>query len=107
MPDSLVSISRPNGAIYRPRKVVAYDWEDPWAWDTATQGAVVFGTHDVDRARPVAEQVCGNYAVNPRKGWWRDGYANGERAWIHDPVRGRAGVMFDASDDPDPEPGGM
>lgn len=97
----LPAITRPNGKLYQPRKVIAYRWEDPWAWNTATQGAIVFGTHDIDRARPLAEQLTGAYAVNPQKGWWRDGFANGERTWVHDPCHGRAGVSFDACDDPE------
>lgn len=90
-------ITRPDGRVYRARKVTAYPFASGDDWIT---GVLVIGTHDVGRARALAEQVVlrdvgrGYAAVDPETGWWHDGFQGGERIWIHDPVRGRAGVMF-------------
>lgn len=102
----LPPIERPNGKMYQPRKLIAVSWSndgDPledWA------GCIVLGTHDVDVARLLAERACGyfhgtRYAVKPSRVWVRDGFENGERIWVYDEVRGRAGVRWVASDDPE------
>lgn len=67
-------------------------------------GAVVLGTHDVERARVLAERACASWygtahAVCAEVGWFRDGYEGGRRCWIRDEVRGRPGVWFAASDE--------
>ncbi|HEV2779093.1 MAG TPA: hypothetical protein VGX25_06780 [Actinophytocola sp.] len=105
----LEPITRPNGKVYRPRKVDVYPVDgDGWSeWDQP--GVVVLGTHDIERARPLALRAVDffhgvQYAVKPRTGWWRLGYQAGELRWIHDDVHGRAGVMFDGSDDPEESP---
>ncbi len=91
------SITRPDGRVYRPRKVIAYAFASEDDWIT---GVVVLGTQDVTRARALADRLVlselgrGYAAVDPETGWWHDGFQGGERIWIHDPVRGRAGVMF-------------
>lgn len=87
-------ITRPDGRLYHPRRVVAYvTGED-------AEGVLVLGTHDLARAQILADQVAeqaagtGFTAVDPRTGWWRDGFEYGQRAWVADEVRGRAGVWF-------------
>lgn len=97
----LPAITRPNGKVYRPRKLVAHAWEDQHGY--AGAGAVVFGTHDENRARPLALRVCGHWygTTSVRvigSAWWRDGYEHGERCWVADDEAGRAGVMFEAVD---------
>lgn len=89
-------VVRPDGRVYRPRRLVVQEWEDDWE-----SGVLVLGTHDVVRARALALGVCHrdhgpeSTALFVATGWYRDGYAYGERAWIHDDVRGRAGVKFE------------
>jgi len=102
----LEPITRPNGKTYRPRKVVAHRWENDDDWYEGC-GVLVLGTHDIERARKLATECCEYwfsmpYAVKPQPGWYRLGYAGastGDPTWLHDEVRGRAGVMFTASDD--------
>lgn len=106
MGERLPAITRPNGKTYQPRKITAGTWEDDWCRDDAWQGCFVFGTHNVDVARPVAEEECRyafgtQYAIKPERVWIRDGFEGGERRWVHDAVRGRAAVRFVASDDPE------
>jgi hypothetical protein len=101
----LPPITRPNGKTYRPRRIVARPWENDDAQDNRC-GAVVLGTHDIDLARPLAQRECTYrfgmaYAIKPDVDWFRDGFVYSERAWIRDEVRGSAGVMFTASDDPE------
>lgn len=100
----LPPITRPDGRVYRPKKVVAHAWGE-YGYDLE-RGAVVLGTHDVERARALAASACASWyglehAVRPEVDWFRDGYENGRRAWVRDEVRGRAGVWFVASDEPD------
>lgn len=99
-------VIRPNGKPYRPRKLVAYAWED---YDNCRSGVVVLGTHDPERARELASSSARYwygtaYIVEPARVWWHDGIEHGERRWQHDAVRGRAGVCFTASDDPEETP---
>jgi hypothetical protein len=91
-------IERPNGKPYRPRKVIAYGTYDE---DECPVGVVVFGTHDVARARSLADSFVkcdlldsGYAPAEPSCVWWRDGFEGGRRGWVQDPVRGRAGVWF-------------
>ena len=91
-------ITRPDGRIYRPRKVVAHAISD--RYDDDLIGVVVLGTHDILRARALADeyvawQIGSEFtAVTHHTGWWRDGFEYGHRVWVSDPVKGRAGVMF-------------
>ena len=92
-----VPVERPDGRLYRPRKVIANAVVDD---DEILTAVVVLGTHDVARAQPLADDYAawqlgrGYVAVNPVTGWWRDGWSYGRRVWLPDPVRGRAGVWF-------------
>lgn len=101
------ALTRPDGRLYRPRshKLRAHAWENPEAWreDDDHSGVIILGTLDPERARPFAVKMCRHWfgvseAERPRPGWWRDGFENGERRWIHDASRGAPGVMFTAVD---------
>jgi hypothetical protein len=93
----LVPVTRPDGRVYRPRKIVACAVADE---DDILSGVVVLGTHDLSRAQVLADQYAawqlgsGYTAVDPETGWWRDGIEAGRRWWVRDPVRGRAGIMY-------------
>jgi hypothetical protein len=98
MADSRVTpITRPNGKVYRPRKLtVAYCEEGA----CADASVLVLGTHDVVLAWPRArEEAVYRLSTEPdphgTPGWWRDVMRNGERVWEYDDVRGRAGVQFE------------
>lgn len=100
----LPPVTRPNGKTYRPRQIVAHGWDNDDYGDGC--GAIILGTHDVARARRLAESACSDwhgsrYAISPVVGWFRDGFRDGRRSWITDEVRGAAGVMFTASDEPE------
>ena len=90
-------ITRPNGRPYRPRKVVAREVADA---EEMTSGVMVLGTHDIERARKLADKcaaawVDGGYvAAEPEAGWFREGYEYGRPMWLRDEVHGRAGVWF-------------
>lgn len=101
MVDVLPPIERPNGKLYQPFKIVAHAWEDH---DECKRGVVILGSNDPARVREFATEMCrywylGEYAVGGRPGWYRQGYCSGELRWLDDDVRGRAGVIFEASDD--------
>lgn len=90
-------IMRPDGKPYRPRKVVAWPVADA---DEMTSGVMVLGTHDIERARKLADECAaawaggGCVAIEPETGWFREGYESGRLMWLRDEVRGRAGVWF-------------
>ncbi|HZR50164.1 MAG TPA: hypothetical protein VFB06_11650 [Streptosporangiaceae bacterium] len=91
------TVTRPDGRLYRSRKVAAYPVTDE---DDMVCGIMVLGTRDISRAKPLADSsaaawVDGGYvAADPLAGWWRDGYEAGRRCWVDDPVSGRAGIWF-------------
>lgn len=90
-------ITRPNGKPYRPRAFITHPVaeEDEWL-----SGVIVFGTHEIGRAQPFADeyvqwQLGAEYAAeDPVTGWWRDGMDGGQRRWVTDKDHGRAGVYF-------------
>lgn len=90
-------IQRPNGKLYRPRKIIAHAVADE---DGATSGVIVLGTHDIERARKLADECAaawvasGYVATSPDRGWFREGFEGGELRWLRDEERGRAGVCF-------------
>lgn len=94
---NLTPITRPDGSIYRPRKLIAHAVTSHG--DELT-GVVVFGTHDIEVAQPLADDYVawlidkGHRAAGPGTVWWRDGINGGERTWVLDDKRGRAGVWF-------------
>lgn len=101
--DGLPAIMRPDGRPYRPRKIVAHSWENDTVHDWSA-GAVVLGTHDVERARVLADSSIKVWfgsefsAVEPEVGWYRLGYEYGDQVWTEDERRGRAGVWFTAKE---------
>lgn len=91
----LEPVTRPNGKVYHPRVLrteILYDE------DAIECQILVLGTHDIDRAQVLAEQVrlsdwfC---TENPCTGWWRQTVRNYDRYWEYDETRGAAGVSFD------------
>jgi hypothetical protein len=92
----LTPVTRPNGKVYRPRKITARPVADS---DELLCGVVVLGTHDTGRAKPLADalahqEFAGFEATDPETGWFREGYESGQPVWIRDDVHGRAGVWF-------------
>jgi hypothetical protein len=97
------AIRRPNGKVYRPRKVVVRTWDNEEAYGVFDDyGVFVLGTHNIVAAEPLAtERIRRQWdsdlvAVKPERRWVRLGYLGGELAWIEDPERGRAAVQFHA-----------
>ncbi len=92
---------RPNGKPYRPRKVNGHAVTDE---NNCVVAVLVLGTHDIEQARPLAEHCAGLWeggtAASPVTGWWRDGMQWGQRWWVYDEVRGRAGVRFEVVEAP-------
>lgn len=97
---ALEPVTRPNGKVYRPRKirvVILYDE------DMIESQVLVLGTHDVLRAWLLAEveagSIDGNYTTrSPRQGWWRQGIRDYQTWYEYDEIRGAAGVKFDICD---------
>lgn len=96
----LEPIVRPNGKIYRPRKIAVSYCEEGACADACV---IVLGTHDLAVAWPHAlAEARYRLSVDPdphgSPGWWRDVIRNGERVWEYDDVRGRAGINFAIED---------
>jgi hypothetical protein len=94
--DLLVPVRRPDGRLYRPRKLVAFMIDE----EPEHTRALVLGTHDVVRATKLAKIVVRGYdrgyePVSPLRGWWRSGIRNHMEWFEPDERRGRAGVMFE------------
>lgn len=93
----LAPVERPNGKLYRPRKIACYPVADA---NEITAGVCILGTHDLAVAQPLADAsvACwiesGYIAIEPETGWFREGYESGRPMWVRDEVRGRAGIMF-------------
>lgn len=88
----LTPVPRPNGKLYRPRKVPSVE---QYADRHDCTGAVVLRTHDVELAVALAVNLIREYDLDPANAyttWWRvvpfdpDGYF--DSAWLHDPARG-------------------
>jgi hypothetical protein len=94
--EPLWPVRRPDGRIYRPRKIVAHAIEE----DFEITRVLVTGTHDEQRAYRLAKKLIedevghGVEPVNPGRGWWRDGMEHGNPCWVADDDRGAAGVLF-------------
>lgn len=89
------AIVRPNGKVYRPRKIQAEFMVD----DGMESGVIVFGTHDLHIARRLADRLVMSYdsnvtAVDPQPCWIYRGISCGSIYFYHDEVRGRAAVQF-------------
>lgn len=94
----LAPITRPDGRVYRPRKLSVSSVCNS---DEEVEAVVVFGTHDHQAVQALAEREArslvdsGTTAVFDQIVWWRDGFSGGRRAYVTDEVRGRAGCLFD------------
>jgi hypothetical protein len=106
----LPSITRPNGRLYRPRKISV----QIIGLDEAEE-VVVFGTEDRERAQALAEREVsvmvdsGYTAVYDHTAWLRSGYQGGEPWFFHDEDKGRFGLVFAIEERPEPSenaPGG-
>jgi len=104
----LPAIQRPNGKLYRPRKIEAIGLGN----DDEITRILVFGTHDKAfaeiHAMAKGEQICGEFyscdyelkISGPGKhGWYRRDLATFDEGrpiyvFAEDPETGRAGVMF-------------
>lgn len=111
---ALTPVERPNGKTYRPRKIRVQCWENddrsPTDGPHYPAGVVVLGTHDVVAGLALANEWCRYWHGSERAaylatGWYRLGYEGrtGDQSWIDDPERGRAGLMFAATDAPPAE----
>jgi hypothetical protein len=96
-------VTRPNGKAYKPRRITYDRWDNEEAYGGDGCGAIILGTHDIEAARPIADQIVREWdneyvATKPEVGWFRLSYAGyrGDMVWARDEVRGRAGVMFTA-----------
>jgi len=95
---------RPNGKAYRPRKpgLRAQAWENHGGHRDQSQGVIVFGTLDPERARALAQECCASWygdadlyeLIEIRPGWYRDTFSYLGRTFVLDEERGSAGVMF-------------
>lgn len=113
MPDlDLVSVTRPDGRVYKPRKAPrAYLVNDEYAGPGEPDTEIyVLGTHDVERAYALAVQLAkrDGLAVDrstAELGWIRQAIRDGNPVFDSDPVKGAAAVSFDVVDDwPEGEP---
>ena len=108
MTQQLEALTRPNGSIYRPRKLRV---EPLWDEDEGFS-ALVLGTHDIELAAPIAQEVLyetlREFGQEPstvdiesaKTGWWRkdlDRFEDGEPRYCFwpDESTGAAGVRFD------------
>lgn len=93
----LVPVTRPNGRVYRPRKIRFDYWFE--ADHRQTLVFLVLGTHDIDLARGITEREAAVHGVDDIRlvdtGWWRQSIRNFETYWAEDAVHGAAGVMFE------------
>lgn len=105
----LPPITRPDGRLYRPRKIAVQ-----LMGDDGIEEVVVFGTEDRELAQSLAERDVAVYvdsrctAAFDYAAWLRLGYQNGEPWWSHDEVRGRFGLVFAVVErtEPTSEPAG-
>lgn len=94
---SYPAITRPNGKVYRPRKIVAeFTFDD---YSSSESGVLVFGTHDIHIARRLAFNLVNSYdsslmAVDYHQTWLYRTIRNGDIHFEYDPVFGRAAVEF-------------
>jgi hypothetical protein len=102
---ALPPIERPNGRLYRPRKISVHII----GLDEAEE-VVVFGTRDREHAQALAEREVsvmvdsGYTAVFDYETWLRSGYQHGEPWFFHDEDKGRFGLAFAIVDRVEPSP---
>jgi hypothetical protein len=99
----LPTIIRPNGKVYRPRKIRAIYCENDYG---QRDSVIVLGTHDELLAMPIASGEA-RYRMGSTNflfdaigetGWWREAIERGERVVRYDDVHGAAGVRFDVEE---------
>lgn len=99
----LVPVTRPNGKVYRPRRITVAPWENDTVHSWSA-GVYVLGTHNLFLSRPLAQDAIARHfdprlvPGRPDLCWVRDGFHYGDRAWVDDEVRGRAAVCWTAMD---------
>lgn len=94
VPDKLPPIRRPNGKLYRPRKITTEFFVDQ---DQIEEGVVVFGTHDFAVARYRAFRLAasiGMMAVDPERRWMKMVIRRYDPMFEDYPETGRACVWF-------------
>jgi hypothetical protein len=95
-PASLISMSRPNGKLYKAQKPpAAHLIED----DGQVTAVLVIRTDDYLHARDLAQFELETFdtvyaPVTPYFGWWRQTIRDGEDYWEQDEVRGAPGYFF-------------
>lgn len=96
-------IFRPNGKRYRPKKITTAIWDNEEAYGVFDDyGVFVFGTHDMEFAQPIADDLIkrefewDQAGFDPYCVWKRLTYRDGHLTWVDDPEKGRAGVHFKA-----------
>ncbi|WP_134667880.1 hypothetical protein [Amycolatopsis sp. CFH S0078] len=96
-------VKRPNGKIYRPRKIRAIYCPD---YDGLRDSVFVLGTHDVTSALELASAEA-RYRIGSTRflldaigevGWWRTTMDRGEPVVVWDEFRGAAGVRFECEE---------
>lgn len=108
----LPAIDRPNGTVYRPRKIQSV----PLGNEDELTGIVVFGTHDVRYAKLIAEaeakdlvselydsSITLEVSGSGKQVWLRRdlcGFEDDQPLYnfTDDPTKGRAGVKFSAEE---------
>jgi len=108
MSNGIPAIERPNGKLYRPRKIEAVGLGN----DDEITHILIFGTHDARFAEtfagPELERLTGEFYYTDYRleisgqgecGWWRRDLAGWDEGapmyqFAKDPEKGRAGVMF-------------
>lgn len=95
----LVPVTRPDGRIYKPRKRPVAELLDnsDSDWRGPEQLVYVLRTHDIERARSLAERVAVGYELKaPLQTWTRLTIRRGEPEFEYDAVRGVPVVIFEA-----------
>lgn len=98
----LPSIVRPNGKVYRPRKIVVQPWDNDTSGRDESCGVIVYGTHDENLAQGLADAEIKRLwdsdwiGINEGCGWFRSAYRYGDLVIVDDEVHGRAGIYFRA-----------
>jgi hypothetical protein len=93
---SLPAVTRPNGKLYRPRKLHAVLLN---VEDNRDEEVVVLGTHDVLTATVLAVSEVDSWdfgfePADPVLSWYRQSIRNGDPFYEYDEIRGAACVVF-------------
>lgn len=103
-----VTVTRPNGKVYKSRKPPASIVFDPDSWDSqvgdGTCAVLVIRTDDYDYAKKVAysrlltehDRDCAEGMKDGHFGWWRESMRDNAPYWTADEVRGVPGFLFES-----------